>query len=157
MRECGCSPTGRITCISSWGVVKGGWSYCWEISCDRGPNKPLGNCTICGTYLNLARRDEQNPEVPVRFYRTEAGESPVLDWLRGLDKGDRRAIGLDLMRVQFGWPIREATDGKLQRWSLGSAFVASEPADIPARPMLSRSDARRAARVYQENAENAGG
>jgi hypothetical protein len=29
----------------------------------------------------------------------------VLEWLRGLDKDDRRAIGLDLMRVQFGWPI----------------------------------------------------
>ena len=48
---------------------------------------------------------EQNPEMPVRFYRTEAGGSLVLDWLRGLDKDDRRAIGLDLMRVQFGWPI----------------------------------------------------
>ena len=48
---------------------------------------------------------EQNPEMPVRFYRTEAGGSPVLDWLRGLDKNDRHAIGLDLMRVQFGWPI----------------------------------------------------
>jgi hypothetical protein len=58
---------------------------------------------------------EQNPEIPVRFYRTEAGGSPVLDWLRGLDKDDRHAIGLDLMRVQFGWPIGkrdgDATDG----------------------------------------------
>jgi phage-related protein len=26
-------------------------------------------------------------------------------WLRSLDRGDRRTIGLDLMRVQFGWPI----------------------------------------------------
>ncbi|MFZ3265749.1 MAG: type II toxin-antitoxin system RelE/ParE family toxin [Terriglobales bacterium] len=43
--------------------------------------------------------------MPVRFYRTEAGGSPVLGWLRGLEKDDRRAIGLDLMRVQFGWPI----------------------------------------------------
>ena len=47
-------------------------------------------------------RKEQNPEIPVRFYRTEAGGSSVLDWLRGLDKDDRRALGLDLMRVQFG-------------------------------------------------------
>ena len=48
---------------------------------------------------------EQAPEVLVRFYRSEAGRDPVLDWLRGLDKEDRRMIGLDLMRVQFGWPI----------------------------------------------------
>src|SRR6202167_4702633 len=45
------------------------------------------------------------PEVPVRFYRTEAGKEPAREWLRTLDEGDRRAIGLDLMRVQFGWPI----------------------------------------------------
>lgn len=43
--------------------------------------------------------------MPVRFYRTEAGGSRVLEWLRGLDKADRHAIGLDLMRVQFGWPL----------------------------------------------------
>jgi phage-related protein len=45
------------------------------------------------------------PEIPVRFYCTAAGREPVLEWLRGLQKEDRRAIGLDLMRVQFGWPI----------------------------------------------------
>ena len=48
---------------------------------------------------------EQAPEVQVRFYRSEAGRDPALDWLRGLDKEDRRMIGLDLMRVPFGWPI----------------------------------------------------
>jgi phage-related protein len=48
---------------------------------------------------------ERAPEMPVRFYRTDAGSEPVLEWLRGLDKADRRVIGLDLMRVQFGWPI----------------------------------------------------
>jgi hypothetical protein len=39
------------------------------------------------------------PEMPVRFYRTDAGGEPVLEWLRSLDRGDRRVIGLDLMRV----------------------------------------------------------
>jgi phage-related protein len=48
---------------------------------------------------------QQLPEVPVRFFRTGAGREPVLDWLRGLDREDRRTIGVDLMRVQFGWPI----------------------------------------------------
>ena len=48
---------------------------------------------------------QQLPEVPVRFYRTAAGRETVLEWLRRLDKKDRQIIGLDLMRVQFGWPI----------------------------------------------------
>jgi len=45
------------------------------------------------------------PEVPVRFYRTNAGSEPALEWLRRLDRADGRVIGLDLMRVQFAWPI----------------------------------------------------
>ncbi len=48
---------------------------------------------------------EQMPEIPVLFYRTAAGREPVLDWLRELDKADRQVIGVNLMRVQFGWPI----------------------------------------------------
>jgi len=98
--------------------------------------------------------DEQNSEVPVRFYRTEAGGAPVLDWLRGLDKDDRRSIGLDLMRVQFGWPIGRPLVGSLKDGLWGSALVASEPADSPAHLVLSRPNARRTARVHQENTEN---
>ena len=49
--------------------------------------------------------DERPLQIPVRFYRTAWGREPVLEWLRSLDKEDRRTIGLDLMRVQFGWPI----------------------------------------------------
>ena len=49
--------------------------------------------------------DVRPREIPVRFYRTSIGAEPVLEWLRCLDKVDRRTIGLDLMRVQFGWPI----------------------------------------------------
>jgi len=29
----------------------------------------------------------------------------VLEWLRDLPKEDRRVLGIDLMRVQVGWPI----------------------------------------------------
>jgi phage-related protein len=45
------------------------------------------------------------PEIPAAFYRTAAGTEPVLDWLRSLPPGDRRAIGTDPATVQFGWPI----------------------------------------------------
>src|SRR3984957_11590797 len=70
------------------------------------------------------------PELPVRFYRSESGKEPVREWLRGLEEADRRAIGLDLMRVQFGWPIgmplvRSLKDGLLEvRSSLHSQRIA---------------------------------
>lgn len=71
--------------------------------------------------------EERAPEIPVRFYRTDAGREPVLDWLRSLDKDDRRAIGLDLMRVQFGWPVgmplvRSLKDGL---WEVRSTLPSS--------------------------------
>ena len=43
--------------------------------------------------------------IPVVFYRTPSGAEVVRDWLKGLDKGDRAAVGQDLMRVQFRWPV----------------------------------------------------
>lgn len=43
--------------------------------------------------------------IPVVFYRTAAGAEIVRDWLRDLDEEDRNAIGQDLMRVQFRWPV----------------------------------------------------
>ena len=39
------------------------------------------------------------------FYRTRGGREIVRDWLRALDEKERNAIGLDLMRVQFRWPV----------------------------------------------------
>ena len=44
-------------------------------------------------------------KIPVVFYRTRAGVEAVRDWLRDLDDGDRNAVGQDLMRVQYRWPV----------------------------------------------------
>lgn len=43
--------------------------------------------------------------IPLIFFRTAAGSEPVRDWLKALPEQDRRAIGLDLMRVQYRWPV----------------------------------------------------
>lgn len=48
---------------------------------------------------------DRSSRIPVVFYQTSAGAEVVLDWLRGLDQPDRNAVGQDLMRVQFRWPI----------------------------------------------------
>jgi phage-related protein len=44
-------------------------------------------------------------KIPVVFYRTRSGAEVVRDWLRGLDEADRNAVGQDLMRVQYRWPV----------------------------------------------------
>jgi hypothetical protein len=38
-------------------------------------------------------------EIPIVFYRTLGGGTPVLDWLRSLPAEDRRIIGADLSTV----------------------------------------------------------
>ena len=41
--------------------------------------------------------------LPLRFFRTPEGREPVREWLRGLDRDDRREIGGDVLAVQKGW------------------------------------------------------
>ncbi|MBI1775679.1 MAG: type II toxin-antitoxin system RelE/ParE family toxin [Proteobacteria bacterium] len=43
--------------------------------------------------------------VPAIFYRTEAGNEPVRDWLKAMSAEDRRRIGEDIKTAEFGWPI----------------------------------------------------
>ena len=47
----------------------------------------------------------QTQKIALAFFRTAAGSEPVREWLQGLDKHDRHAIGLNLMRVQWRWPV----------------------------------------------------
>jgi phage-related protein len=44
-------------------------------------------------------------KIELVFYRSRAGAEPVRDWLLGLPVEKRRAIGLDLHRVQYRWPV----------------------------------------------------
>lgn len=39
------------------------------------------------------------------FFRTEGGNEPVREWLKSLDKEDRKVIGEDIKLVQFRWPL----------------------------------------------------
>lgn len=47
-----------------------------------------------------------NPQkVLLHFYRQSSGREPVRDWLQSLPDADRKAVGMDLMRAQFRWPV----------------------------------------------------
>jgi phage-related protein len=45
-------------------------------------------------------------KIPLVFFRTLAGSEPVREWLKQLPEEDRHAIGKDLLRAQWGWPVR---------------------------------------------------
>jgi len=44
-------------------------------------------------------------KVPAVFYRTAEGKEPVRDWIKGLNLDDRKVVGKDVQKVEFGWPI----------------------------------------------------
>lgn len=43
--------------------------------------------------------------LPARFFRTERGREPVREWIRDLADEEKKAIGTDIMTVEYGWPI----------------------------------------------------
>ena len=44
-------------------------------------------------------------KIPLVFFRTDAGNEPLRDWLKDLDRDDRLEVGRDLQRVQYRWPV----------------------------------------------------
>jgi phage-related protein len=47
----------------------------------------------------------QPQKIPLIFYRTTAGIEPGREWLGELDEAERQAIGKDLLRAQWRWPV----------------------------------------------------
>jgi phage-related protein len=43
--------------------------------------------------------------VPVVFWRSATGREPVREWLNELSREDKRTIGHDIAKVQYGWPV----------------------------------------------------
>ena len=44
-------------------------------------------------------------KIQARFYLTENGNNPVRDWILEFSDDDKRAIGIAIQKVEFGWPI----------------------------------------------------
>ena len=50
----------------------------------------------------------ENPQprkVPLVFFRSGKGAEPVREWLKELPEAERHAIGKDLLRAQWRWPV----------------------------------------------------
>ena len=70
--------------------------------------------------------DDNKPILDVVFYKTEAGNEPVREWLKSLSRGDRKAIGEDIKTAQYGWPLGMPLIRKLERglWEVRSNISA---------------------------------
>jgi phage-related protein len=57
------------------------------------------------TNQNWYALNMRQPTLEVRFFKTDFGNEPVREWLRGLSATDKKTIGEDVKTVQFGWPL----------------------------------------------------
>ena len=62
------------------------------------------------------------PRFQVKFYKTDAGNEPVRDWLLSLQQDERKTIGEDIKTVVFGWPIGMPIARKVEKdlWEVRS-------------------------------------
>jgi phage-related protein len=56
-------------------------------------------------YTRRVVKEQPPRKIPLVFFRTSSGSEPVREWLKRLDESDRRAIGQDLLRAQWRWPV----------------------------------------------------
>ena len=56
-------------------------------------------------YLTGYRMTDDLKKLPAIFYRTISGAEPVRDWLKEMEPSDRRIVGHDIGKAEFGWPV----------------------------------------------------
>ena len=49
--------------------------------------------------------DATPQKIPLIFFRSGKGTEPVREWLRELPEAERQAVGKDLLRAQWRWPV----------------------------------------------------
>jgi hypothetical protein len=48
---------------------------------------------------------DRSKKLLARFYISSTDRNPVREWILELRPEDRRTIGKDIQKVEFGWPI----------------------------------------------------
>lgn len=55
--------------------------------------------------IKYSMSDTVPHKMPLIFFESQSGIEPVRDWLRELPEEERQAIGRDLLRAQWRWPV----------------------------------------------------
>ena len=68
--------------------------------------------------------EQTNFILTVNFYRTDAENEPVRDWLKDLPRDDKRIIGEDIKTAQLGWPLGMPLIRKMDKnlWEVRSSL-----------------------------------
>ena len=48
---------------------------------------------------------DRSKKLPAFFYESASGNRPVREWVLRLSLEDRKLIGRDIQKVEFGWPL----------------------------------------------------
>ena len=75
---------------------------------------------------------DRSKKIAARFYASASGRRPVREWLFDLSRDNRRIIGRDIQKVEFGWPIgmpycRSLGDGL---WEVRSGLTGNRIARV---------------------------
>ncbi len=72
------------------------------------------------------------PLLTIVFFQTNSGREPVREWLKNLDKDDRKVIGEDIKLVQFRWPLGMPLVRKLESdlWEVRSHLAGRRIARV---------------------------
>jgi len=75
-------------------------------------------------YTLRVDKNNEEPILDVVFYKTEAGNEPVREWLKSLPREDRRTIGEDIKTAQYAWPLGMPLIRKMERglWEVRSSI-----------------------------------
>ena len=48
---------------------------------------------------------DRSKKLPAFFYENAKGHQPVRGWILELSSEDRKSVGRDIQKVEFGWPL----------------------------------------------------
>jgi phage-related protein len=48
---------------------------------------------------------DRSKKLPAFFYESALGNRPVREWILALAVEDRKVVGRDIQKVEFGWPL----------------------------------------------------
>ena len=48
---------------------------------------------------------DRSKKLPAFYYESAVGNRPVREWILGLAVEDRKMVGRDIQKVEFGWPL----------------------------------------------------